>query len=98
MNKIGEAYTGNIVGRRGDVPPLSNSAPLVETMQLATVLTSWKPELRNRYGEILEGLSGSESVACNERSIRNLGDPFTSTDLPIGGRIVQPKEGCPMGN
>ena len=26
MNKDREAYTGNIIGRRGDVPPLSNSA------------------------------------------------------------------------
>ncbi len=28
MNNSCEAYTGNIVGRRGDVPPLSNSASL----------------------------------------------------------------------
>jgi hypothetical protein len=58
-NNSREAYTGNTVGRRGDVPLLSNSAPLVEKMQLATVLTCWKPEQRNHYGEIPEGLSGS---------------------------------------
>lgn len=55
-------------------------------MQLATVLTSRKPERKNRYGEILEGLSGSKSVACSERSIRNLGAPSTSSDLPIRGK------------
>jgi hypothetical protein len=40
-------------------------------------------------GEIPEGLPGSKSVACSERSIRNLGDPSTSTDLPIDGRTAQ---------
>ena len=30
-NKTGEAYTENIAGRRGDVPPLSDSAPLAAT-------------------------------------------------------------------
>jgi len=66
-------------------------------MQLATVLTCRKPERRNRYGEIPEGLSGSKSVACSERSIRNLGDPFSSPDLPIGGRAYQPQEERPTG-
>ena len=47
-------------------------------MQSATVLTCRKPVQRNRYGEIPEGLPGSESVACNERSVRNLGDPVAS--------------------
>jgi len=49
-------------------------------MQLATVLTCRKPAQRNRFGEISEGLSGSESVACSERSVRNLGDPFASSN------------------
>ena len=66
-------------------------------MQLATALTYRKPERRNRIGEILEGLSGSKSVACSERSIRNLGDPFSSSDLPIGGRTYQPQEERSMG-
>ena len=48
-------------------------------------------------GEIPEGLPGSKSVACSERSIRNLGDPSTSSDLPIGGRAVQSQKGCPTG-
>ena len=77
-NKTGEAYTGNTAGRRGDVPHLSNSASLGVKMQLATVLTCRKPARRSRFGESPEGLPGSKSVACSERSIRNLGDPSTS--------------------
>jgi len=57
-NKIGEAYTGNTVGRRGAVPPLSNSAPLGEKMQLATVLTCRKPEQSDRIGEISRDCRG----------------------------------------
>ena len=30
-NKADEAYTGNTAGRRGDVPPLSDTAPLAAT-------------------------------------------------------------------
>ena len=52
-------------------------------MQLATVLTCRKPEQGNRYGEIPEGLPGSESVACSERSVRNLGGPSTSSALTV---------------
>ena len=44
LNDSHEAYTGNTIGRREDVPSLSNSAPLVAIEQLVTVLTSWKPE------------------------------------------------------
>lgn len=57
-NNSREAYTGNTVGRRGDVPPQSNSAPLVEKKQLATVLTCRKPEHRDRHGEILRDCRG----------------------------------------
>lgn len=78
MNDNGEAYTGNTIGRRRDVPLRSDSAPLMVKMQLATVLTNRKPAQKNRHGEIPEGLPGSESVACSERSVRNLGDPSAS--------------------
>ena len=74
-------------------------------MQLATVLTNRKPVQRNRRlfaglalalsgGEIPEGLPGSESVACSERGVRNLGDPLSSF---LEGRMYQPKEERPMG-
>ncbi len=32
-------------------------------------------DLRHRHGEIPEGLSGSERLACKKRSVENLGDP-----------------------
>lgn len=78
-NGILEAYTGNTVGRRRDVSLLSNSTPLEAAMRSAMVLTCQKPIQRNQFGEIPEGVSESESVACSERSIRNLGDPSASS-------------------
>jgi len=68
-------------------------------MQLATVLTCRKPVQRNRFGKIPEGLPGSESVACSERSVRNLGDPFISSDIEQHrrGRMYQPQEERLMG-
>ncbi len=84
QNERGEAYTENAAGRRGDVPPLSDSASLMETMQLATVLTSRKPIQRSRVGEAPEGLPGSESVACCKRGVRNLGEPPASSNEEVG--------------
>jgi len=66
-------------------------------MQSATVLIHRKPAQRDRFGKILEGLSGSESVACSERSNGNLGGPSTSFGQLSEGKIVQPQEGCLMG-
>jgi hypothetical protein len=57
-NNSREAYTGNTVGRRGDVPPQSNSAPLGEKKQLATALTYRKPVHKDRVGEILRDCRG----------------------------------------
>ncbi len=34
--------------------------------------------LRYGHGEIPEGLSGSERLACKKRSVENLGDPIGS--------------------
>lgn len=59
VNKMGEAYTENTVGRRGGVLPQGDSAPLMKTEQLVTTLTHRKPAQENRFGEILEGLPGS---------------------------------------
>lgn len=100
-NKTGGAYTGDIAGRREALPSQGDSAPLMTSMQLATVLTCRKPVRRNRrlfaglalsteHGQIPEGLSGSKSMACNERSTRNFGDPFSL--LYRGGRMLRPKE------
>jgi len=44
-------------------------------------LATWKPTQKNRNGEILEDLSGSESMACIERSPGNLGGPVAPAKL-----------------
>jgi len=56
-------------------------------MQSATVLVFRKPTQRDRYGEILEGLPGSKSVARRERDARNLGGPKVSLKE---GKVDQP--------
>ncbi len=37
-------------------------------------------DLKYRHGEIPEGLSGSERLACVKRSVENLGDPIGSCE------------------
>jgi len=37
-------------------------------------------DLWYRHGEIPEGLSGSERLACKKRSVENLGDPIGSRE------------------
>ena len=59
-------------------------------MQSATVLPFRKPTQRDRYGEILEGLPGSKSVARRKRDARNLGGPMVSLRE---GKVDQPKGG-----
>jgi len=54
------------------------------------VLAFRKPPQRDRIGEVLEGLPGSESVARRKRDARNLGGPVVSL-LRVGW--TNPKEG-----
>jgi len=79
-NKTGEAYTGNTIGRRGDVPPQSNTA----SIGIRSVGDGFNV-LEARTEEIdkvrFQGTPGSKSVACSERSIRNLGDPDRSCSI-----------------
>ena len=88
-NNTDEAYTGNTVGRRGNVLPSGNSAPLLnmnadgDGLNLPEASTE---KSKKKNGEISEGLPESESVACSKRSIRNLGDPVISSS---GGRTNQ---------
>lgn len=96
MNKDREAYTGNTAGRRGDVPPQSNSASS-EHHAVGDGVNVSEASTEESNGEIPEGLPGSESVACSERSVRNLGDPSTSSGLLARGRTVQSQKGCPTG-
>lgn len=45
-------------------------------MQMAMVLEYQKPKRNDRYGEVVEGLPGSDkSMACVKRDIRELGRP-----------------------
>ena len=55
--------------------------------QVVTVLVHRKPTQRDRYGEILEGLPGSKSVARRKRDARNLGGPMGSLRE---GKVDQP--------
>jgi len=50
-------------------------------------LTFRKPTRRDRYGELLEGLPGSKSVARRERDARNLGGLMGSLRE---GKVDQP--------
>jgi len=96
-NNSREAYTGNTVGRRGDVPPQSNSAPLVEKKQLATVLTCRKPVHRDRFGEILRDCRGPRAWHV----VREASGTWEVLNLPpIEGLEVgrnQPQEEWPTG-
>jgi hypothetical protein len=79
MNDNCEAYTGNTIGRRGDVPLRGDSAPLEKTEAVGDGFNVPEASTMESYGEISKGLPGSESVACSERSVRNLGDPSASS-------------------
>ena len=63
-------------------------------VQVATVLAVRKPTQGDRYGELPEGLPGSESVARRKRGVWNLGGPAVSL-ARVGW--TNPKEGHPMG-
>ncbi len=73
-----EAYTGNSMGRK-------EVRTLLKQFSLDTayaggddVKTSEAYTKGSIFGEILEGLSGSESMARRKRSVRNLGGPCVS--------------------
>ena len=64
-----EAYTGNSLGRKESRTLLKQySFVSPDLMRMATVLKSWKPIQRNRYGEIPEGSPESKSMAWRKRS------------------------------
>ena len=73
-----EAYTGNSMGRR-EVRTLLKQFSLVTAYAGGDdVKVSEAYTKGSIIGEILEGLSGSESMARRKRSVRNLGDPCVS--------------------
>ena len=61
MNNSCEAYTGNTVGRRGDVPPSSNSAPLVKIEAVGDGLNAPEASTKESHGKISEALPGSKA-------------------------------------
>jgi len=52
-------------------------------------------DLKHRQGEIPEGLSGSERLACKKRSVENLGDPIDSRRQRYGMRLLRHARGNP---
>jgi hypothetical protein len=81
LNESCEAYTGNYAGRKGARTTLKQFS-LVKRFRKAVddpFNARRNPNKgTGKNGEVLEALPGSESVACVERSIRNLGDPCIS--------------------
>jgi len=75
-------------------------------MQMATVLTDWKPTQGKRFGEFSEGLSGFTKKAwrVSRETCKNLGDPICSCDSvhwqcpPHEKQVGNPKRqvGTPM--
>ena len=52
--------------------------------------------LRCRHGEIPEGLSGSERLACKKRSVENLGGPIGSRrKKKVGHADIETQKGKP---
>jgi len=91
-NNIIEAYTGNDIGHKEvrtswslDIASLLRLRHNAAQVQMATVLTVWKPTRRERFGEFSEGLPGfTKSVACVER---NAQEPFGFAQ----GRLGRPE-------
>lgn len=60
------------------IEPRKLEHPRKRNMREATYLTLRKPTTPKRYGKDGWSPSGSENMACMERSVRNLGDPVCS--------------------
>jgi hypothetical protein len=60
------------------VHPEAYSAPLTLNADDDVVNGTEVNTRESQKGKILKGLSGSEDMACIEKSIRNLGDPVVS--------------------
>ena len=76
-NELLEAYTGELTGRKQDSHPAEAIQPRDGTnMQAGTQFPMTEPNTsQSDKGEGQLGLPGSQSVACEERTARNLGDP-----------------------
>ena len=73
-----EAYTGNSMGRK-EVRTLLKQFSLVTAYAGGDDVRKSEAYTKGSiFGEILEDLPGSESMARRKRSVRNLGDPCVS--------------------
>ncbi len=73
-----EAYTGNSMGRKEVRTPLKQFSLVTAYAGGDDVRKSEAYTKGSIFGEIPEGLPGSESMARRKRSVRNLGDPRVS--------------------
>jgi len=76
-NDLLEAYTGKLTGRKQDSPPAKATQPRYGAYtQVGTESPFTEPKTsQSATGKGQLGLPGSKSVACEERAVRNLGDP-----------------------
>ena len=97
---VGGVHRGTREPQAGVAPRLSNSASKPTDAGGQDVLSS-EAEIRGAAkGEALRGLSGSKSVAREERAVRNQGDPENSRRTNYegqAGRKVQRQEGPTEG-
>jgi hypothetical protein len=80
LNDPHEAYTGNIAGRRGERTSLKQYSSVRNSKADGDCFNELGSQNRGiDKGKISEDLPESKSVACNERNIRNPGDPLISS-------------------
>ena len=96
-NELLEAYTGKLTGRRQDSHPAQAIEPRNATKtQAGTQFAMSEPKTsQSGKGEGQLGLPGSESVAREQRTARNLGDPTgarRTNHESQAGRPTQPQE------
>ena len=72
-NDSHEAYTGNHVGRKGNRTPLKQFSLVTYFNAVGQGVILSETNTKEPHGKVLEGLSGSKSVACVERNVGNLG-------------------------
>ncbi len=81
INDPHEAYTGNIAGRKGERTSLKQFSSVKNIKADGHCFNEQEARTKESIiisGEIPEELPESKSVACNERNVRNSGDPLAS--------------------
>ena len=93
-NDLLEAYTGKLTGRKQDSHPAKATQPRdgADT-QAGTESPFTEPKTsQSATGEGQLGLPGSKSVACEERAVRNLGDPVHARRTNSEGQAGRPPQ------